>query len=133
MLGGHFTALRNVGVSLFFSETSKTHGRLSSTPVLLWQLHRHALKALFVVALQRGKEDTITVNNDKAKLFVVFEQRVKWFSLERVLATVSEHIDWPERLQINRDLLFSLSIFEKDNSAEDNQTVLRRVFVQFQL
>jgi len=101
--------------------------------VLLRQLHWHALQALFVVSLQCGKENTITVNDDEAKLFVIFEKRVERFRLERVLATVREHVDGPERLQVNRDFLLSLAIFEKDNAAEDHQTILWSVFVQFQL
>ena len=99
--------------------------------MFLGQLHGHSLQTLLVIALQRGKENSISVNNDEAKLLVIFEERIERFSLERVLAAVGKHIDGAERLQVNRDLLLSLAIFEKDNSAEDHQTVLRRVFVQF--
>ena len=74
VLSGHLTALDDVQVALLLSETRETHSGLTTATMLLGQLDRHSLNDLLVVALKRGEEHTITVDDDETKLVVVLEE-----------------------------------------------------------
>ena len=74
VLNGEFAALDNVQMTLFFSETRETNGRLTTTTVLLRQLDWHALNNLLVVSLECGEHDAGTIDNDEAELVIIFQK-----------------------------------------------------------
>lgn len=73
--------------------------------MLFGQLDLHSLQNFFVVSLEGGKEDTVTINDDKSEFLVVLEQVLERLSVEPVLALVSEHSLGLEGLEVNGDLL----------------------------
>lgn len=74
VLRGKFTTLDNVQMTLFLSETRKTHGRLTTATVLLGQLDWHTLNNLLVISLKCGEHYTSTINDDEAKLVVILQE-----------------------------------------------------------
>lgn len=71
ILGCKLTALDNIEMTLLFSETSKPHGGLTTTTMLLGQLNRHTLNDFFVVTLEGGEHYTSTIKDNETKLFIV--------------------------------------------------------------
>ena len=71
MLGGELANFAHIVVALFLTNTRKTKGGLTTTTVLLGQLHVHSLQNFFVVALKGGVEHTVTVDNNEPELFIV--------------------------------------------------------------
>jgi len=106
-----------------FSDTGKTHGGLTTTSVLLGQLHGHSLQDLLVVSLQSSVEHTITIHDDESELLVVLQERLEWLSVEPVLALIREHSLGHEGLKVDRHLLFRLAVLEHDDTAENDETV----------
>lgn len=64
-------------VAFFLSDTCKTVGGLTTTAVLLRQLDRDFLQDGANIALKRGEDSAITVDNDEAEFLVIFEQVVE--------------------------------------------------------
>lgn len=133
VLGCQFADLAHVVVALFLSNTRETKGGLTTTTVLFGKLHVHPLQNLLVVALESSVQDTVTVHNDKAKLFVVIQDLAQWLRVESGLATIREGVDGLERLNINRDFLFSLAVANLNNTAKQDQATVRDRFVEFKL
>ena len=133
MLGRHLAALNDIQVTFFFTKTSETDRRLTTSTVLLWQLHRHSLDDLLVVTLEGGKEHSITINDDETKLVIVLEEGEKRISEEGVLTLVGEDVDGSEGLKGNLRLLFGLAIFHKDHTAENAESIPGRRPVKLQL
>jgi hypothetical protein len=101
--------------------------------VLLGQLHRHALEDFSVASLESTEKHTITIHDNETKLLIVFEESVERISVERILALVCEDVNGLERLDVNHNLLFRLSIFHHDDSTENAETILRGTLVQLEL
>ena len=101
--------------------------------MLLWQLYRHSLDDLLVVTLEGGEEHSITIDDDKTKLVIVLEEGEKRISEEGVLALVGEDVDRSERLKGNLSLLLGLSVFQKDHTAENAETILGGRSVKLEL
>jgi len=74
VLFGELAALDNVQVALFLSETSETYSGLTTAAVLLGELHGHTLDNLLVVSLERSEKHSITIDDDKAELVIVFQK-----------------------------------------------------------
>lgn len=74
VLFGELAALDNVQVALFLSETSETYSGLTTAAVLLGELHGHTLDNLLIVSLERSEKHSITINDDKAELVIVFQK-----------------------------------------------------------
>ena len=120
-------------MTFFFSKTSKTDCRLSTSTVLLGQLYRHSLDDLLVVTLEGGEEHTITIDDDETKLVIVLEEGEKRISEEGVLALVGKDVNWSEGLKGNLRLLLGLAVFQKDHTAENTEAILGCRAVQLQL
>lgn len=73
--------------------------------MLLWELDLHTLEHFFVVTLESGVENTVTIDDNESKLLVIFQKGLEGLSVEAVLALVSEHCLRLEGLQVNCDLL----------------------------
>ena len=63
----------------------------------------------------------------------VVKDLAQWLRVERSLAAICEGVDGLERLQINRNLLFSLAVANLNYTAKEDQTAVRDRFVKFQL
>ena len=98
-------------MALLFTKTSETDRRLTTSTMLLGQLHRHSLDDLLVVTLEGGKKHSVTIDDDETKLVIVLEEGEKRVSEESVLALVGEDVDWSEGLKGNLRLLLSLAVF----------------------
>ena len=120
-------------MALFLSNTRETKGGLTTTAVLFGKLHVHSLQNLLVVALESGIQDAVTVHNYKAELLIVVKDLAQWLRVERGLAAICKGIDGLERLQINRNLLFSLAVANLNHTAKEDQAAVRDRFVEFQL
>lgn len=88
--------------------------------MLLRKLDKHTLENFFVASLESSIQDTVSVNDNETKLFVVFEERFQWLSLERGLTAVSEHINRLEGLQVKCNFLLLLSVSHLDHTTKDN-------------
>jgi len=88
--------------------------------VLFRKLDKHTLENFFVTSLESSIQDTVSVNDNETKLFVVFEERFQWLSLECSLTAVSEHINRLEWLQVKCNFLFLLSVAHLDHTTKDN-------------
>lgn len=130
MLSGELSDLSDVVVSLFFSDSRKAHGGLTTATVLLGQHDRKALQDFFRIALERGIQHSITVNDDEAELFVVLEESLEGFSVEPVLALVGELCEGEEGFNVNHHLLLGLAIVQQDHTTEQNEAIVRRLLVQ---
>lgn len=133
MLACQFGNLSEPVVTLLFTETGETYGRLTTLSVLLGQLHSDLLEDLSVVALKGSEKSATTIDNDEAELLIICQEACKWRGIEPVPAVVQGLIDRSEGLEIVIDLLLSLTVVHKNHTAEDNQTVLRSVFVELKL
>jgi hypothetical protein len=91
---------------------------LTTTTVLLRKLDWHSLDDDLVGTLEGGKEDTITIHDDEAKLLVIFEQSEEGLGEEGVLALISVGVEWLVWLQVVGDLLLSLVVFHKNDTTE---------------
>ena len=132
MLSNHFRALYDVNVSLLLAQPSESHGRLTTTTVLFGQLHGHALQDLFIVALQGGEENTISVDDNEAKLVVVLKQGKQRLRVETILTLIGKNVDRAEGLKCNRYFLLGLAVFHHDDATKDAETACGRVFVKLQ-
>ena len=65
-------------VAFFLSDTRKTVGRLTTASVLLRQLDRDFLQDSAYIALKRGEQCAITVDDDKPEFLVIFQQIVEY-------------------------------------------------------
>ena len=83
--------------------------------------------------MEGGVKSSITIDNDKSELLIVCEERPQWFGLELVAAVVHELVDWPEWLKVEVDLLLSVVVLHENNTAENTQSIGRRVFVKLNL
>lgn len=129
---GKFSHFLEVGGSLFFSLTGETNSGLTSSSVLFGELHSHSLEDFSGVSLEGGVEDTATVNNDESEFFVIIEEIQKQVWMEGVIAEVFGGSDWLERLEINVDFLFSLSVLQQNNTAKHNKSIFGSSVVQLQ-
>ena len=120
MLSCELTDLSNVIVTLFFSNSSESDCRLTSSSVLFRKLDKHTLENFFVASLESSIQDTVSVNDNETKLLVIFEERFEWLSLERGLTAVSEHINRLEWLQVKCNFLLLLSVAHLDHTTKDN-------------
>lgn len=120
MLSCELADLSNVIVTLFFSNSSESDCRLTSSSVLFRKLDKHTLENFFVASLESSIQDTVSVNDNETKLFVVFEERFQWLSLESGLTAVSEHINRLEWLQVKCNFLLLLAVAHLDHTTKDN-------------
>lgn len=132
VLCGELADSSNVIMTLFLSDTCETQRWLTTATVLLWQLYLHALQNFLCVTLESGVEDTITIDDNESELLIVLENGCKGCRLEGVLTAVGESVDWLEWLNVNRDLLFRLSIAELNHSTEEHQAIWGHRLVQLQ-
>jgi hypothetical protein len=133
MVSGKLTNLSYVVVTLFFSDTSETHGRLTTTSVLLWQLDQQTLEDFLSASRNGGIQHTITIDNNESECFIVFHQVIERAGLESGLAAVSERVDLFEGLNIERDLLLTLTITCFDHTAKEGQAILWDFSVKLKL
>ena len=91
--------------------------------MLLGKLNLHALKDFLCATLKGGIEHTITINDNESEFLVVLEQGSERFSIEGVLAAVSELVDLLEGFDVNCNLLFSLAIADFNYTAEKHQAI----------
>lgn len=133
VLGGELGHFSDVVVSLFFTNTGKTHGGLTTTPVLFGKLYRNALEHFFGVALQGCVEHSVTVYNDKAELVVIFQKTVEGFGVEPVLALVHKLDLGDKRFHVDDELLLGFAILEQDDTDEQNEAIVWSVLVKLQL
>lgn len=132
VLGGELTALDDVEMALLFSETSETHSGLSTSSVLLGQLHGHSVDDFLVHTLEGSEHDTSTIDDNEAEFLVILEEGEKRLSVETVLALVSELVNGSEGGDIDLDFLLSLAVLHEDDTTEEAKTILGGVFVQLE-
>jgi hypothetical protein len=80
--------------------------------------------------LDSGIQDTITIDNNKTKLLVIVHQRKQGSHFKGSLTAVGESCKWLERLNVKRNLLFTLAITSLDNTAEKCKAICWDVFVK---
>lgn len=101
--------------------------------MLLGQLHKHAVENLLGGSLQGGIQNTITVHNDEAELFVVLKQTTEGLHEEGVLAAVGKSVDLLEGLNVNHNLFLGLAVTHLNHTAENDEAIGRHILVQLQL
>lgn len=116
-------------MSLFFSKTGKSDGRLTSLPVFFGQLDCDLLQNFSVIALEGSVECAITVDNNKTELIVISEEHLEGFSLELATAEVHELVNWSERLEVEVDFLLSLAVVHQNHSAINAKTIVGSLLV----
>lgn len=110
VLGSKLGDFSYIVVSFFFSYSREAHGGLTTTTVLLWEHNRQALQHLLCIALQRGIQHSVTVDDDEPELIIILEKPLKRLSVEPVLAFVGELGQRKEGLNVDDHLLLSLAI-----------------------
>jgi hypothetical protein len=133
VLGEELAALAHVVVALFLADAGEAERRLATAAVLLRERDHDALQDFLVVALERGVEDAVSVDDHEAELLVVLEQRLQRLGVELVLALVAEDVDGLEGLQVQGDLLFALAVVQRNDAAEKHEAVRGDAPVELQL
>ena len=140
--------LPHVVVSLLHPQPGEPEGGLTSSAVLLGQVHRELVEHITSVALeydlhlaninitpgtclQSTKESTVTIHHNEAKPVVIGQQRCQGLSVELVVTQVERGVDWLERLKVNVDLLL-LALIGDDSAAVDDEAVGRNLGVELE-
>ena len=97
--------LAHVVVTFFQSETCKTQGRLSSTAMLLWQVHREFVQDFTMVSLHSSEQRAVTIHDQEPELVIILHELSQRFSVKLAVAEVHGSVDWFERLEIDGQLL----------------------------
>mmetsp|Transcript_3732 Transcript_3732/g.13105 ORF Transcript_3732/g.13105 Transcript_3732/m.13105 type:complete len:297 (-) Transcript_3732:231-1121(-) len=130
-LNGGLGDLPDVVVPLLQTETRKTEGGLTSTAVLLGQLHSKLVQDLAVVPAQGSVEGPVTVHHNEAVPLVALQELAQSVRVELVVAKVQRGVDWLEGLEVDVELLL-LSLIRDDGSAVNHQAVWWDLVVQLQ-
>lgn len=99
-LSAKLSHLCKVVVPFFQTKTSETQSRLTTTTVLLGELHAEFVDHLSRVAKNCTEKAAVSVHDDESKLLVILEQFGQSFDVEFVVAEVKRRIYGPERLKI---------------------------------
>jgi hypothetical protein len=124
VLDSHLSDLTDVVVALFVTKTRETKSGLTSTSVLLGQIHSELMDDIASVSRNGSKQGTVTIHDDEAELGVRFEQLRKGLRVELVIAHVQGGVDGLVRREINIDLLF-LTLVSDDSTAVDDKSSRR--------
>lgn len=133
MLSCQFGNFSEVVVTFLFTETGETDGGLTTLSVLLGKLYSDLLEDFSIVALKSGIKGAITIDNDEAKLLIILQKALKRRSVEPVTAVIERLINGSEWLEIVVDLFLSLTIVHQNDTAENNETILRGVLIELDL
>lgn len=85
------------------------------------------------VSEDSSEEAATTIHDDESKPFVIVEDIVKGLGVESRLALVGVDEHRSERLNIEADLLFSLSAFLLNDTSENTEAIIRDKSVKLQL
>lgn len=85
------------------------------------------------VSEDSSEEAATTIHDDESEPFVIVEDIVKGLGVESGLALVGVDEHRSERLNIEADLLFSLSTFLLNDTGEDTESIIRYKSVKLQL
>jgi len=119
-------------MSLFFSQSGESIGRLTTSTVLLWKFNTQFMEDVSNVTLESSEKGAITINDDEPKFLVIFEQVVETLGMELVLALVHFGLNWSKRLDIQSDLFLSFVVVHQNLAAENNETILWYLLVKLQ-
>jgi hypothetical protein len=133
MLSCQFSNFSEVVVTLLLSETGETDGGLTTLSVLLGKLHSDFLKDFPIVALKSGVKGAITVDDNEAEFLIILQEALQRGGIEPVTTVIEGLINGSEGLKIVVDLFLSLAIVHQNDTAENNQAILRGVLVKLDL
>lgn len=132
MESSQLTASVQIIRTRFKTQMSKTFGGLSSLRMLLGELNSQSLVDFLNISKDSSEEAATSIHDDETEPFIVVEDIVKRLGVESGLALVGVDEHGSERLNVEADLLFSLSAFLLNDTSEDTESIIRYKSVKLQ-
>mmetsp|Transcript_41110 Transcript_41110/g.98052 ORF Transcript_41110/g.98052 Transcript_41110/m.98052 type:complete len:240 (+) Transcript_41110:743-1462(+) len=121
----------HIVVSLLQSKAGKTQGRLSSSSMLLGQVHCELVQDLTVIPLHPSKQRAVAIHDQESELVVILHELRQRLRVKLAVTQIHRGVDWLERLKIDGQLLFFVVLCQ-NLATEDDEAIRRGAVILLQ-